>query len=95
MLLEQLEDAHLVLERVDAVVERAAVAAEVERDGLAAALDVEEPGGPPARLALPAHDAAAELASHPLEGASPLGLEILDARRRSSLHPGGASSPQE
>ena len=72
-----LEHAHhlvLVLERVDAVLLGAAVAAEVDADALAGgALDLEEPGGAPALLGLGGDDAAAGEGFDLGEGGEPLG----------------------
>ena len=47
---EHFEDALLVLERVDAVIQRTTVAAKIDRQDVAIALDVDVPRGAPTRL---------------------------------------------
>ena len=64
VLLEQLLAEHLVLERKDPR-EVEALAAYVQLEQLAVALDVDEPHRPPSRLALVAHDRSADVDRQP------------------------------
>ena len=69
VILEHLQHRVLVGEVGDAVVERTARAAPVERHDAAVDLDVEEPRGAPTGLALGADDPAADHALDPSDGA--------------------------